>query len=1828
MFDWIVWLILAVTLPLQAAGTTPYESLHQRAEASYAEKSFAAAHQLYEEAAKLKVSDAERRWIDFRLADTQWRSRDQYDSEAQSAVSKLTEIVQKSEHDRVWAEANESIGDSRLLTYGGRGNENYILAAEWWANSADIPLARERYLQLVLKLAAPNRWDSGREQFMQVPRTMLLDALRIAQSKETIAHLRYLLAMQLLAERRPESIERALELLDLVIREKRSTEWYDDALMAAADQLANNGDVVMVEGEPSTKPDYTKALELYRRITSEFKKGETRYYADAYAAIRRITEPSLGISTPANFLPDSEQQVLLSWRNVGAIELSIAKIDLPEDIAPAKDRNSGELASMLRDAPRTPFRRWTYQPAGNGPYAPGSDLLRISPRLDAGAYVVTATSGHETSRVVLLVTDIDIVTHAVGEKTVIYVNDVFRGAPVAGARVRAWQDGHSVDATTDANGLAQIAIRRDNTSERSLLVTASTGTKQAYVSTYSYWVAPDAREEWRIYAFTDRPAYRPGETVHWKIIARTRTGNEPWHTPARRTIEYEIVSPRNEKTSAGTANLNEFGSFWADLPLTSNMSLGLYNIRFNSTDSERRYAGVAQLFDLEEYKLPEYTVNVTAPKQYRLGDTVEAVVEARYYFGGPVSDATVEVTVDQSPYYAWNTWYDNDSYWWPRPQPPYYGGGQNILKQTLRTDANGRALVHFDTPREGNDMRYTISAKVTDASRREVAASTELVVMKQSYRVVARPQHAIGTPGEKISVDFKATDSREQPVKTTGKVHVVRKHWEPFKDRGGEYRDADVLTTTVTTNDDGEATFTFTPDRDGYYLVSWSSEDRRADQPLRARDIVKTETTLWVSRNTTTDLGYHAGGLELVLDRDVLHAGDRAPLIVMTENSGRWVLLTISAAEVISTQVLHLDGTAKLIELPIDQQHVPDFAITASSVFDRMLHTQSKTVKVPPVDRALTVEVKPDRDEYKPRQSGTLTVTTRDYMGRPVAAEVALSVADESVTAIAQDPAGDPRQLFYGESRVRPVSIAASMQMQRYARLIVGKDGQLIDDAQVAERDEEGRRRKDFAFDAMSETKVINGAPSYDNVYAVAAAPVAQAITVTAAAPMMKAAKADAKEPASIDVVVRSDFRSTAFWKPDVITDANGVATVKVDYPEALTEWRATARAATADSRFGMATSKSHTNQPLIVRLQAPRFFVVGDRSVVSAVINNNTDRAMHVTPSLDAAGVTITSEAAKSIDVPPRGEARADWTIAAEQQGTAKLRVRGTSDNEGDAMEKSFTVYEHGIDKLVAQSGKVRNGDALIKLELPHARRDTSLVVSVSPSLAAAMTDALPYLIDYPYGCTEQTMSRFLPASIVARTLTQQHLPRPAWMSKLGDVTKTSLARLYDFQHGDGGWGWWKDDDSQAFMTAYVLWGFAVAKEGGIDVRQDAAERGAEWLDNQLVQSEHDPNAQAWMLHALAAWRHQPNEPERRAFASAYAKREQLSAYSRALLALAAHDFGDAERAQVLVRNLENGAKIDRSPDRSALIGNQEQPSPSETMGTAHWGAERFWWHWYDGPVETTSFVLQALMDIDPQNKLVEPAMNWLVKNRRGSRWNNTRDTAIAILALDDYLHATGESSGDVAYEVSVNGKVIGTKSEASSFTIDAELVRDANQIAIRRTRGRGPLYFSVEGRFVSLEEPVTAAGHELFVRRDYLRLVPKPTLLRGVLYDEVPLRDGESLASGERVVVVVTIETKNDYEYLLFEDLKPAGLEAVSLNSGSMSAQSKEGGYAYVYQELRDRKVALFADRLAQGTWTIRYELRAETPGSFHALPVLGEAMYVPEIRANGEETHITVH
>jgi hypothetical protein len=1996
------WLLPAALSHAQLPAD--YAAFKTEAEKFFAEKSFAQANELYARARVMSnLPAAEARWVFFRHADTLWRaqagSQTADNTKSESAREWLEQLLRETkqveDRDQTWAEAQESLGD---FWWTRRGQPNwgaawpyYQQALDWWAGARDIEAARGRYLAIVWRCTRPPQASPFQRYGAWgnfLPADVLVNALKIAQSPPDQAHAHYLLAMTLRNEGDVEQRARVGDEFDAALKLGQKTDWYDDALYQYAEWLAGQGRAVLdAEGNLNFQPNYVRALAMFRRLVSELAKGETRYWEPAQNQIKSITEPQLGLSVGNIFLPDSEIQYYLNWRNVKQLELTLFAVDLNRDVKLSEKRenwlqsiNAGSLAKI---------KTWTHDAKDHGDYMPGNATLRLEGKLKPGAYLLVARAGEKEARDLILVTDAAVVLKSSGKRALVYFCNALDSSPIAGAKVQLWEqwwDGHGkwqAREQTKEAGADGIAVFDLETRERNgtqLFVSATKGDRQAFSPGHGYWRGRESAP-WKIYAFTDRPAYRPKETVNWKFIARQHDG-AVYSTPAEQVIEFEITDPQGAKVQADKAKLNAFGSAWGTLELTEPLPLGEYRVQFWD-DGRKNGIGAATLFRLEEYKLPEFKVAVSTPaeggqkKAFKLGEKVEVEIQADYYFGGAVANASVEVVVRQNPFYqTWHRprefpWFyddmDNQNRW-----NRYYGGGQIVKRETIKTDATGKATLSFETPRgAGQDFEYRIEARVTDSSRREIIGTGNVRVTRQRYYVNADAERQLYRPQDQVRVDFKALDANDQPVLTDGTVKVTRDYWweiwispdgkevkgedlqrlraatsiwpppptkpnEPgwrLKFRG--YQHDDILTRTLKTDTNGVAEFSFKPERDGYYRIAWSSEDAVAKAKNQIANPIRSETTVWVCSGKTTELGYRHQGVQIIADRDTFRVGNEAPIMLVAPTSDRYVLFTVEGEDLYHHRLVHLEGTVKLIDLLLEERHVPNIFLGATLVNEQQIFTDTKQIIVPPTKNFLTVEVQPDRAQYQPREEGTLTVTTRNDAGKPVAAEIALSLVDESVFYIQSDYAGDPRQFYFGTKRNHSVQTQSTMNQKSYAKLLAAADEADDEAEKLNEEAFFGREENEWAYGAKRPARVTalpggqTGIGGAARRLAKGADALALNVAMPASAPAMDLADRSvagsleqktggaSEEPA---VVVRSDFRSTILWQPDVKTDANGVATVKVKYPDSLTGWKATARAATAGNQFGIASATTRTKQPLIVRLQAPRFFVVGDTVTISAVVNNNTEQELKV-------GVSLTVNAAKglrvdvashdkigvygsTISVPANGEARVDWPVAVLSPGEAKLNVVAKADKLADAMERTFLAHEHGIEKFITKSGKARGNDITVKLDLPKERKadSTSLTVQITPSLAVTMLDALPYLIDYPYGCTEQTMSRFLPAVITAKTLRDVGLDPEDVMGRgfggietntaaathpkgrknlaeLDRMTQAGLERIYDFQHADGGWGWWKDGESDHWMTAYVVWGWLLARDAGIAIRPERIKQAIEFLDGCLVKEEENPDMQAWMLHALAL--HHDRTPvasrisptfQMKAFDNLWTRRESLNAYTRALLALSAHYLGKPAEARTLIANLENGVKRDARPDTSVLVGGK--PENAGVMGTAHWGEDGIYWRWSDGGVEATAFALRALLTIDPQNKLIEPVANWLIKNRRGAQWSNTRDTSIVVLAMNDYLRVSGELKPQLEYELIVNGQSIARKKVAgadvfnapSRFPIDPKLIKDANEIRIVRQSGDTPVYFAVEGKFFSTEEPITPAGNEIFVKREYFKLVGRPTLLKGYVYDRERLQDRESVKSGERVETVITIEAKNNYDYLLFEDLKPAGFEAVAIRSGeSLYARELKSGAVeklkptslspkpapalsgkgrvaarprppanpptqdadftgrqrWVYQELRDRKVALFLDKLPEGVWQIRYDLRAEVPGEFHALPVLGQAMYVPEIRCNGAELRVTV-
>jgi uncharacterized protein YfaS (alpha-2-macroglobulin family) len=1964
-FPWLILLAVGWLLPLNLAEAEvdEYQRLKTQAEKYYAKGSFSRAHKTYVETNALDLPPNERRWVDFRIGDTLWRAQagsktsdpSTYEKARQQLEFLIRDIKRDEDKDRVWAEIQESLGDfwweRRNSKNWNSGWQHYQKALDWWAGAKDIDLARTRYLNIIWTIASPP-W---REPYYyygyygnQVPLKILENALEISQSKKDQARAHYLIALTL-RNQGGGGQDRVFEEFEAVLKAGQAFEWYDDALFQYAEWLANYGEVIILKnGTEHREKNYIKALKLYRRIIKEFKKGETRHYDTAKQRIQSITQPVLGLSVSNIFLPDSEIQFHLNWRNIENVAYSIYPVDLTHDMEFANEKNVHQWIEQINLPLINKILSSSEKTEDTGKYHPGQRMVRVKEILPKGAYVIEATGGGKKARDLILVTDSSLVLKSSGSQALVYFCDALNGSPISKARVTLWEHYYTGrkwvwkdhKAHTDDKGLALFTLE-DSPHNEEIFASATSGDRQAFSIGHSrnYY---SQHSDWKVYVFTDRPAYRPKETAHWKMIARNYDGSV-YSTPAHESVEYQITDPRGSKLKEGTLKLNEFGSAWDSLDLGESLPLGAYQISFWDK-GKKNTIGQSTLFRLEEYKLPEFKVSIQTPevdgkkKTFRLGEKVEVNIKAEYYFGGPVANADVEVLIYQRPFQpSWRPppeypWYYGDM---SRKPSPYWGGkGQQVKREVLKTDAKGLAKLTLDTPRNSQDLEYSIEARVTDASRREIVASEKIRVTRQPYSVYLNPEHNIYRPQDKVRININSMDANNQPIQANGTVRITRDFWfEIWLDPEGRevkgealkklrektaifppppptpgnpswrlkfrgYQHDEILTRSVKTDVEGKAVFTFLPEREGYYRAEWTGQE------IGSPPVVGT-TTLWVATQSTTDLNTRPGGLEIVVDKDTFHAGQKAPVMLMAPTNDRYVLFSVEGDDLYSYQLVHMEGPVKLLKLDITEKHIPNLFLNAVMVSDRQMFQDTKQVIVPPVKNFLEVKVESDKESYQPQEEGILTVTTLDHDGKPVSAEVALGLVDASIFYIQSDLAPDPRQFFFGQKRVRRPQTQSTFQLKHYLKLVEGEKGHLLDERELRQKrldapaplESKEKGRGGLRREMAQRGKKLSLAKSNAGLFADDALPQAVGKSFSLMEADQEAISGEQEEPA---VQVRADFRATAFWQPNVITNKKGKATVKVKLPDSLTEWRATARVVANNNRFGIGSGNSRTRKPLTVRLQAPRFFVVGDSVTLSALINNNTDAPMKVRPSIRLEGVTLQNGKIETLELPSGGEERIDWQVRIDQPGEAKIQVVAKSKKYSDGMEKMFSVYEHGIEKFIAKSGKMRGDDVSVAFDLPKERKkgSTVLTIQAAPSIAVTLLDSLPYLIDFPYGCTEQTMSRFLPAVITAKTLRDLGLKPESIEGKIfggieaGATEKThpkgkkdlrslnqmvsqGLKRLQDFQHNDGGWGWWKKGESDHFMSAYVLWGLTLAKNAGVEVDTGVLHRASRYLNRELVEEEDRFDQQAWMLHALASQHassklRKISEFQSKALLNLWNNRMKLNGYSRSLLAIAAFHYGEKKKAATLIENLENGVKIDQTPDTS-VVQRGKQKSGKWVLTTAHWGEDGIYWRWSDGGVEATAFALRALLIIDPDNKLVEPATNWLVKNRRGAHWSNTRNTAITVLALNDYLGMAGELESDLEYELLVNGQVIAhTKVEdvlsaPSIFPVDNKFIRDgANTMQIIRKNGKGPLYFSLHAKYFSMEDPVPAAGNEIFLRRQYYKLVGRPTLLKGLVYDKIPLNDGDSVTSGERIETLITLEAKNNYEYLVIEDLKPAGFESVQIRSGenlyarelkssaidlklkkSASAASKlaekkiiapiphESGSDYtgrsrwVYQELRDRKIAMFIDKLPEGIWEIRTTFRAEVPGHFHALPVLGHAMYIPEIRANGAEIRLTV-
>lgn len=749
---------------------------------------------------------------------------------------------------------------------------------------------------------------------------------------------------------------------------------------------------------------------------------------------------------------------------------------------------------------------------------------------------------------------------------------------------------------------------------------------------------------------------------------------------------------------------------------------------------------------------------------------------------------------------------------------------------------------------------------------------------------------------------------------------------------------------------------------------------------------------------------------------------------------------------------------------------------------------------------------------------------------------------------------------------------------------------------------------------------------------------------IVAAMPAPTAVPAEAQKEAApappLGVTLREKFADTAYWNANVITDRAGRAEIEIALPDNLTTWVMRGVGITSATDVGEGTAELLVTKPLLIRPVAPRFFVVDDEVELAAIVNNNTREELEVEVALSQAGLKLETVEKQLVTIPPGGEAKVVWEAKVLDVENAELIFSAVAGNYSDAARPRITtgpegtliVHRYSAPEVVGTGGQLLGEEMrreVVALPPKYDERHGELSIRLDPSLAAGMREGLTYLRHFPYECTEQVVSRFLPNVLTYHALKELGIEDPELEEKLPGLVKTGLEKLYLQQHDDGGWGWWAGGDSNPHLTAYVLFGLVKARQAGFEVDANAIARGLNYLSSHLITARHfedyrQANRQAFILYVLA-------EAGETAWASEYTgdlfnNREKLSHYGKAFLALATSLIDPEDgRIHTLLSDLANSAILSATG--------------------AHWEEENYDWWAMNTDTRSTAVILDALARLDPENALIPNVVRWLMVARKEGIWETTQETAWALMALTDWMVYTGELKGEYDYRVELNEKELASGAvsqakigESVKLRVDvAELLRDqGNIVDIWRGAGPGRLYYTAHLRVYLPVEEIEPLNRGIAVFRQYSRA----DCSAGERCPEV-----DEAQVGDVIKVKLTIVAPHDLYYVVLEDPLPAGAEAIDPKLATTGlfeqepalyrqAEDERWGEFYRWwwswysrSEIRDDKVVLFADYLPAGTYEYVYTFRATLPGHYHVIPAFANEMYFPEVFGRSEGRLLTI-
>ncbi len=1291
---------------------------------------------------------------------------------------------------------------------------------------------------------------------------------------------------------------------------------------------------------------------------------------------------------------------------------------------------------------------------------------------------------------------------------------------------------------------------------------------------YNYGFSTDFKgPETEAYVYTDRPIYRPGQTVSFRAVVRQAYNGR--YTPANlQSLPVTILDQNFTPLLEQDFSLSSFDTAHGQYTLPEDAQPGTYEI-------STKYGGVS--FDVAEYRKPEINLGVSTSEEDSLSDrTIQAEVEARYFFDAPAGDLLLrwELFKEQGYFYLPGYRVGEESYGWMYPYwMGYYFGfyGEHIASGEGRTDSQGILSIELEIPPEESTQNYTLEVTITDESGFPVSARTALTVHPAEYYVGVRPDTWLGQAGNEIAFDVLTVDWDSGAAPNRDLRAIFQRVTWVREESGDPYVPPEMVPqyTAVSSADfrtgsDGLARLAFTPPEAGTYQLEIQSDDG-----------AKTQILLWVGgQGQAVWPNLPNQRLRISADKDSYAPGETAQVFIPNPfGAGAQALVTVERGLVSRHYQFTLDESGYTLPLPLTDEDAPNVYVSVSLVGQGTeanvdFRQGYLNLLVDPAAQALNVEVLAvhggqdvacdagaDCPEHlEPRQEVTFDLRVSDANGNPVRGEFSLAVADLAALALADPNSVDILSVYYGEQPLGVnTSMALTMHVQRQLFLPGGMGGGGED---------------------------------------------------------------------VIAPFVREEFPDTAYWNAEIVTDADGEAQATFTLPDSLTTWHVDIRGLTADTRVGQAETHVVTSKSLLVRPVTPRFMVVDDHLRISAIVYNNSASDLRVDAALQATGFVLDDPTAQmqSFSLPAGGRQQVIWWGVVEDSDAVTMIFSASGENaQGELLYQDITkpvwgdipVLRYVVPQTFGMAGILDEGGQRLELvSLPRTYDPSSgeLDVALAPSLAAAMTAALDVLEHYPYECTEQTVSRFLPNLEAYRAIQSLGLDAPEMQARLERTLSEGLDRLVARQNEDGGWGWWPEDQSDEYISAYVLFGLSRAKDAGAFVDEAVIQNAANylmtstsalWADLDTWRLDRNAFIQYVLVQAGAVG------VDRVAIDAheLYLHRDRLSPWGQATLAMTLEGLSPGDdRVDALFSDLESTAI------RSATGTHWEGSGLRRNMETA---------------VFNSAVVLYALAQDDPASTTLPEAVRYLMAHRdaRGA-WASTYDTAWTLMALTEMMKGTGELAGDFSFSADVNGSQLAqgqaggdTRLNAVSTSLPVEhLFADyPNALTIQRDAGPGRLYYTAHLNVLRPVEDVASLDAGISVERVYYPLGAEESTVDSV----------SKAAAGDMLEVHLTVTLENEAYYLVVEDYIPAGAEILDTNLKT-SQQFIEydvsdpfgDGWGWWYfndPQIYDEHITWAVNYLPAGTYELTYILVLNQPGQYRVIPAQAWQFYFPEVQGN---------